>query len=202
MSIILCLKERKSEMPYDYTYFKNHSSEIIIKDGNGFYAGRYKGELSTQIDSIAGPVVNHKAHGKWIGYKNGIKLFEEVYENGTLVNGNSFMKGFSQTYNQFYSKASPLIGLKKFREKLKMNVRFYFENFNPNKYQGKEKLKLIFLVTTNGEIEQIQVLDGLGEGPDEAVIRGLREVKSKWNPAKLRNFPIVSRFGIPYTFEM
>lgn len=115
-------------------------------------------------------------------------LFEESYENGKLVKGTVTINGSKNTY-------------KKFRSLLQRNVMFYLEVYHINEADYRKKLQLVFNIDKDGSVSDIKVLNGLGKGPDAAVIRGIKEMKTKWNPATQRGIPVSSRFAIPWSFE-
>lgn len=195
-------KNRRAEMPFEINHFTNLDGTIQVKDGNGFYKGPYYGFLETDIDSIAGNYKNGKATGSWKGYKNGSLLFEEHYEMGRLIKGKTFKNGsLNSNYNKFRQQAIPQMRYKKFRSLLHRNIMFYIEGFNINKADYRKELQLVLDIDIDGTVSNIRVFNGLGEGPDEAVIRGIKEVKSEWNPATIRGIPVPSSISLPWSFE-
>ena len=196
-------RERNIEMPFNYTFKASKDGTIQIKDGKGMYNGSYSGFLEPHVDSLSGTIINTKPHGVWTGFKNGQLVLNEIYNEGELVNGSLKNPSGTVTYTELYSQATPTIAYKKFNSMLRINVDFYWnERMKINPQDIQEKLILVFDVDTDGEVKNIRVENGLGKGPDVAVIKGLRDVDVKWNPATMRGVPFKTTLRIPYMFDL
>ena len=60
---------------------------------------------------------------------------------------------------------------------------------------------LSFIVTEDGEVGDVEVLHGIGNGCDEAAIRIVREMPP-WEPALLEGKPIPARMSLPIQFAL
>lgn len=58
-----------------------------------------------------------------------------------------------------------------------------------------------FVVSTNGNIEDVKVLKGLGGGCDEEAIRVVKNMPS-WSPGKQRNKPVKVQYTLPIKFSL
>ncbi|GAB2783854.1 hypothetical protein GCM10027275_29900 [Rhabdobacter roseus] len=63
------------------------------------------------------------------------------------------------------------------------------------------KVFLTFIVTTEGDIKDIQILKGLGFGMDEESIR-LIKAMPRWVPGAQSGRPVNVKFNLPITFEL
>jgi antitoxin component YwqK of YwqJK toxin-antitoxin module len=191
-------KNRENEMPYDYTFLRSTTGDTLIENSNGFYNGDYSGQLKEQIDSLSGEIKNGKAVGKWTGYKDGNILFEEIYANGKFEFGAIQTNGSESVYTEIFKEPTPTTGMKSFNDKLKINVQFYIESMELDHQDYTKPFILLFKVKKDGTIEDLKIIDGYGEGPDEAVLRGLRRTDILWNPATVRSFPVERYLRMPF----
>jgi antitoxin component YwqK of YwqJK toxin-antitoxin module len=192
---------RQREMPYNYTFLKSKLGDTLINQGNGIYTGDYQGYLEDHIDSLRGPVKNELAQGKWKGFKEGKLIFEENYKDGELVNGIMFIEGKKKTYQTLFKKASPTVSTKVFYRKLIRNVRYYFEKMGLSTVDYNKNPTLRFSINEKGEAGNLKIIDGYGEGPDEAIMRGFQMLDLKWNPPTLRTLPITGTLDIPFVMQ-
>lgn len=193
-------KERRSEMPHNVTYLKNKDGEVLIEEGNGIFNGAFKGAPDAPVDSLSGKYINSVPHGLWKGYKNNKLIMEERYKNGDFISGYVLINGKKQNYTQFYEPGKPDVPIKKLYQKFSMNAQYYMDKMDLEVDDKRIELRLRFYVYSDGEIGRIAVLDGLGKGPDEVVIRAFKRLDLKWNPSKLRGVPVPSYFTMPCVF--
>jgi len=58
-----------------------------------------------------------------------------------------------------------------------------------------------FVINKKGEIEDAQVIRGIGAGCDEEALRVVKEMP-KWNPGKQRGLPVNVRFKLPIKYTL
>ena len=63
------------------------------------------------------------------------------------------------------------------------------------------KVHLTFVVNTDGSIQDVQVVKGLGFGCDEEAKRVVQSMP-KWNPGKQSGRPVRVKFNLPVTFQL
>jgi periplasmic protein TonB len=63
------------------------------------------------------------------------------------------------------------------------------------------KVFLVFVIDTDGKINDVQVVKGIGAGCDEEAIRVVSNAP-KWNPGKQRGRPVKVRMRLPITFKL
>ncbi len=190
-------KVRDQEMPYDYTFLKSYTGDTLIVNGNGNYNGKYSGRLNEYVDSLSGKIKNGKAVELWTGFKDGQPVFIEEYVED-VAGGTFYLNGAEQSYDQLFEEPTPTIGMKSFYDKLKINVQFYIESMNLDHQDYPKPFILLFKVKTDGTIEDLKIIDGYGEGPDEAVLRGLRRTDVLWHPATVRSIPVDRYLRMPF----
>ena len=73
----------------------------------------------------------------------------------------------------------------------------YPQKAKENKIEGKVYIKC--KITSEGKVEEIKVVKGLGFGCDEEAIRVVKD--SKWKPGEIDNKPVDMYVSIPIIFE-
>ncbi len=89
-------------------------------------------------------------------------------------------------------------GMAKLFDFLSKNIR-YPEEARQKKIQGKVFVN--FVVNTDGAIDQIRVLKGLGAGCDEEAIRVVARMPD-WTPGRQNGKPVAVQYNLPITFTM
>ena len=131
-----------------------------------------------------GEVSNGFKDGSWEGGSVGRgHIFQEEYENGELVSGNSIDdEGNTYYYEQFEEEASFAGGLAVYDQFLSKNLRY------PKKAQRQGvqgEVSVYFIVEKDGSLTNIQVVNGIGAGCDREAVR-VMSLSPKWNPGKQR----------------
>ena len=193
-------KSSEEAIPYNYKYKKELDGSVSIKDGNGVFNGPYKGD-SKAIDSLSGHYNNQKASGLWKAYKDNVLVYEEMYEDGIPQSGKSYRNGKSYTYDSYSQSAQPLMNSKKFGRKLQIHISHYYDLIELNKNDYSTNMSIVFMINTEGNVSDIKIMNGMGKGPDEMAIRGLRSMDVKWKPAQVRGIPVPSYVRIPFSME-
>jgi TonB family protein len=97
-----------------------------------------------------------------------------------------------------YSTARPSIGFADYRNYLKENLRYPTKALEAGT-EGRVRLKLN--ISATGSIEEVEVLNGLGNGCDEEAIRLIKE-GPKWQPATKGDSPVASSKSISVRFKI
>ncbi|MEN8815534.1 MAG: energy transducer TonB [Nonlabens sp.] len=193
-------KSRPGEMPFNYKFKKDNDGTLRIAKGKGPFNGAYVGN-DKNIDSLSGNYKDHKATGLWKAYKNGVLIYEEVYQNGEIQSGKRYENGTSYSYNEYSKPAEPVVGIKKYIRKLFYNINYYYEQIDLKKNDYRTTFQILFDVNIDGSIDNIRIMNGMGKGPDEMAIKAIQNMKAKWNPALERGVKIKSTVSIPYAME-
>lgn len=60
---------------------------------------------------------------------------------------------------------------------------------------------VVFLVNTDGSIQDVEVLRGIGGGCDEEAVKVVQNAP-KWEPGKQRGRPVRTRMRLPIRFRL
>jgi len=97
-----------------------------------------------------------------------------------------------------YNAARPSIGYSNYRDYLKGDLRYPPKALEAGT-EGKVRLKLS--ISATGNITEVEVLKGLGDGCDEEAIRLIKE-GPRWEPAKKGDTPVASSKKISVRFKI
>lgn len=107
-------------------------------------------------------------------------------------------RGAETEKDNTYGAARPSIGFSDYRDYLKDNLRYPPKALEAGK-EGKVRLKLS--ISATGDITEVEVLKGLGDGCDEEAIRLIKE-GPRWDPAKKGDTPVASSKKISVRFKI
>lgn len=148
--------------------FWNKKGIQTIVNGNGYYEHLHNAIISK------GNYKNGYKIGKWNGYKNNQKYYEENYKKGKLITGTSWDKeGTEYTYNTIFEAAKYLKGKKSIS-------KFFSKNLSDS---NNSIIK--FKILKNGDVGDINITESSCSICDEKTIKKLKEMK-KWKPQKFR----------------
>ncbi len=88
-------------------------------------------------------------------------------------------------------------GISRFRDEVVKRI-------NLNGFQWKEGFKLVimFVVDRDGTISDVKFEQSSGVPEfDERIIKGIKNIKKKWNPATIGGIPVKYRFRLPLAFS-
>ncbi|MGB3590707.1 MAG: hypothetical protein WBA16_03390 [Nonlabens sp.] len=191
----------KNNLAYPrYKTLNTADGTSLIKKGTGKLVKVSRYSWSGDIDSLLGNYKNGEPVGLWTKYRNGKLMYQETLEKGKATIGYSNYKGKKINYTGLYTDARP-VDLNLFFIELRRNVQFYWEENQIKKTDYRKKISLSFIVTPFGDLQDIKVINGLGKGPDVALIKGLKRCKTKWKPGTIRGRPVVTPVTIPWRFE-
>lgn len=175
---------------YKTNQFWDEKNNHLVIDGNGLY---------TKSDSYyneSGSLKNGYKDGVWSG--NGIKIntsFTEIYQDGSFVSGKSKEEdGTEHEYNTLEVKPEPKKGIQDFYKHIG-NEFTYTRASIKNKIKGKIIVK--FVVDRNGDIVEVQIVEGLGYGLDEEAIRVVSSYKKGWTPGLQKGRTVRCQYQIP-----
>ena len=89
-------------------------------------------------------------------------------------------------------------GMEKLGDYLEQNLR-YPEAAQKAKAQGR--VFVSFIVTKTGEVDNVNVLKGIGFGADEEAVRVVSEMP-RWTPAKQSGHVVNVRYNLPINFQL
>jgi len=183
----------KVDKHYTIKNFWNKEGVQTVIDGNGTF------ELKKDSVTNKGFYKNGKRHGKFSGFINNKKYYEEYYNNGKLISGVSWGENNKKfKYKEVFSNPR----YKKGQESIK---NLLAKNFDIPKYAYEKKIEgrilISFRVKKDGEIDNIKVAKSLCNPCDDEAIRVVKMMK-KWKPAKYRGQHINIRYTLPISYKL
>lgn len=160
-----------------------------VIDGNGHF------EDSDETSFSEGELKNGFKEGEWIG--NDVldnTSFIEKYKAGILLSGvstDSLQRSYP--YDNIYVEANPNQNREHFYRYIKKNLKVP-AFIKKNQITGKVVVE--FTVNKEGWVSKAKILNGLGYGLDEEVLRVIRNC-DQWAPATKRGIPFEDQFTIP-----
>ena len=123
----------------------------------------------------------------------------ENYKDGQLTEGVTTTKaGENLKYSRVSNPPEPKLGMVHFYKFVAKNFRLSKE---ANSRSTGGKIFLTFVVTKDGEIENIKMIKGLGFGLDEEAVRVLQKHKT-WQPGKFRGVNTKYSYSLPITINI
>ncbi len=134
-------------------------------------------------------------------YDNGQKKSESVYRNNQLISNVNWLKdGGKYIDNIFYSVDKYPI----YKAGTKLLHKYLSEYINQSGYRIQDvdgNITIGFVITKNGEIEGVYVVNGIISGLDEIVADAVESIPGKWEPAILNNEKVNCFLTIPVNFR-
>ena len=174
----------------------NQAGEAMVVDGNGYFKGQ---DLTFREYMEEGNYQNGVKTGKWTGFKEGRKAYEELYNSeGELVEGTSYTKdGQTLSYTEIDREATFEGGMQNWSNFLKMNLK-YPKLAKRKNIQGAVYIQ--FTVNEEGEIDKIEVASGIGGGCDVEAVRVVS--LGQWTPGTHRGQKIKSTIQVRIIFRL
>ena len=178
---------------YKIQSFWNRDGIQTVKEGNGTYY------FENEFVSDQGSYKDGVKTGKWTGsFGKKMNTYEELYENGTLIEGTSTTPdGEKVNYTKPEIRPEPTKGFNHF-------YKYIASNFEPTHEALKKKVKgtiiLYFIVEKTGQINEIRVNKSLGYGLDEEAVRLLYSYP-KWTPGLQKGLPVRTSYQIPIKLD-
>lgn len=181
-------------------YWENGSKRDSARYKNGELQGNKKswfenGDLDKEIDFLDG-----KYDGELITYwSNGKVKRRDVYENDVLIEGNCFSsQGLDTAFYDYFIMPEFPGGVEKLYEFLGKNIRYPQEA----KESGtKGKVYIQFVVERSGELVDVVVARGIGNGCDMEAIRVVKKMP-KWNAGYQNGFAVRVKYTLPVVYHL
>lgn len=178
----------------------------LVAEGTGQAVYRWtatsRRDTSKTILVESGPVRNGLREGNWTGrYEDGSYSFRETYEGGDCRGGVSEVTGrtpITYTYTGTEQNPAPVGGMQGLSAYLGQSLR-YPADAQRSRLQGK--VFVSFIVNTDGFIQDVKVLKGVGRGLDEEAVRVVKNMP-RWKPGMQRGEPVRVRFNLPIAFTL
>lgn len=167
----------------------NKKGKQLVTNGNGFVSivnERGITEKGTYKDTYKS--------GIWTGYKDGKKLYEENYSHGSLITGKSWSVD-DKVYKYKKIKESAYYK-KKHNSEIK---KFVYHKLSTNLPHIEGAVKIIFSISKEGTVKDIDVIKHLDNSHDEAVKKILLDMV--WSPAKYRGQTQKSKYVLDLHFH-
>jgi TonB family protein len=165
----------------------------LIKDGVGFCEC-----YLTDYEKESGRVNDGFKDSLWSGSRNDTVIFKESYKKGQLINGNSYYKGKTFSYDKIEVPAEFPGGMDGLFSFLRKNIRFPSE---ARRMGVNGKVFVQFVVEKDGSLSDIVIVKGVTKSVDDESLRLVGMMK-KWKPALQRGRPVKSKFVLPLTFRL
>ena len=108
----------------------------------------------------------------------------------------NFKEGYdaeNETQNATYEG-----GLNNFRKKVFQGI-----NVSGFKFTGILRLKVTFVIETDGKLTNVELVQSSGlKEFDEMIVRSISQIRNKWTPAKIHGLPVKYHFRLPLAFSM
>ncbi|MCA6078433.1 rhomboid family intramembrane serine protease [Fulvivirga sedimenti] len=165
---------------------RDKNGQVQVSDGNGTEITYYKNGNIKSYTPYKEGLREGRAYGL---YPDGKIQFQERYENGRLILGESYEGNNTITYDASSLYPTPVNGMDAFRS--------YINNRKKNVDPGEDRqtVRLLFSCNAKGEIYDIRVLDSANPYYDELAIKWLKEGPD-WNPAREHGSVPVTSEGI------
>ena len=165
---------------------RDRNGQVQVSNGNGTEITYYKnGNVKTNT-----PFREGLQEGRAFGlYPDGKIRYQERYENGRLILGESYSGNNITTYDASSLYPTPVNGMEAFRTYINQRKA------QQDPAQERQTVRLLFSCNANGEIYDIRVLDSAGPIYDQLAITWLKEGPD-WNPAREHGSVPVTSEGI------
>ena len=184
----------KSEYPVYKETFYVLRSDVSIKHGT--YEKKIHGKISKK-----GQFSNGEKFGVWEYYDANGQLAHKVDVTTNELLYNRFQDEVSKSNIDKYSRPGVILGgLSSFYQKIGQYLRYPAEARRKGT-QGKVKVRIV--VSDEGKIKDVKVIEGKGDGLDEEAVRVMKLVDFEALPAlDLNGKPIESEMTFPVTFQL
>lgn len=170
----------------------------MVVNGNG--QATFESRTSTSQFLESGAVKNGLKDGEWIGRRGGKLEFRETYSDGKCLSGKFYTEnGDSLTYTEPEKHPEFKGGMPAMGRFLASTIRYPVEAARA-KVQGR--VFVSFIVDTEGNVDKVKVLKGVGSGADEEAVRVVKATSGKWIPAEQRGKKVRVRYNLPINFHL
>ncbi|WP_461126859.1 TonB family protein [Spirosoma aerophilum] len=175
-----------------------------VKEGTGQVS--FQGLVKSHSDTSKyvafaeqGNYENGYKQGVWQGrYADGSYGYEEEYDKGIPKSGKALGKDGALLYYTVVEKQPEFKGgMQRLGQFLASNLR-YPADAQRARVQGR--VFMTFVVNTDGSIDDVQVLKGIGFGADEEATRVIKAMSGQWTPGIQRGQPVRVKYNLPINF--
>jgi TonB family protein len=168
----------------------------LIKDGYGLFTSFFQNKQKHEEGKYNN---GFKIEG-WKGwFEDGKLYYDELWENGKLVNGISYNKeGQKFEYEQEYVSPEAKGGMLAFYQFVGQKIK-YPKAARRNGIEGRVMLRM--MVDEVGNLNNIFVMKGIGAGCDEECIRVVKAYPN-WTPGKHKGQVFQTRLEFPIAFKL
>jgi TonB family protein len=184
------IPEQKMDPNYKIINFWNVEGKQTVVNGEGMY------DFRTDKVSEIGNIKNGFKDGEWKFSESKSKSrFVEIYDKGRFVSGIAIDKdGNKKDYLEIFKQPKPKKG--DFNDFYKFIGKNFTITREATKNDIKGKILLKFVVEKEGQINDIEIIKGLGYGLDEEAIRVLKKY-GDWIPGEYRGRKIRATYNLP-----
>ncbi len=178
----------------------------LVKEGFGraFYFGQVKSHADTTKYTTyteEGNYENGFKQGIWQGrFADGSYSFEEEYDRGMSKSGKALAAdGSVQYYTVVEQQPEFKGGMQALGQFLSQNLR-YPVDAQQAKVQGR--VFISFVIDKDGEVDNVQVLKGIGFGADEEAVRVVKATSGLWKAGTQRGEKVRVKYNLPINFTL
>ena len=144
-----------------------------------------------------GPIDRGLKEGGWSGIFSDSIKYVCMFKDGKGASGISYLpSGKINQFSEVEVEPSFKGGMSDFYKYLAMNIH-YPATAKENNIQGK--VFLTFTIESDGKLDKIKVLRGIGSGCDEEAMRVI-SASPRWNPGYLYGIPVNVKYQVPIGF--
>lgn len=188
-----------------FIYFKENGDTSTFgtyyqNEKHGHWVNKYdEGEDWTNLRTSSGNYINGKRDGTWSFQWHRVYRGTKYYKNGDIVEETYWKNGtkMPESFNPIKEASYPG-GFEVFYKKMYRHIKYPAKA----KYAGIQgKVIAEFIITLEGKLTSIKILEGIGYGCDKEVIKALKKSR-RWTPSEAFDVKLNQRFKIPFKFEL
>ena len=173
----------------------------VVKNGNGYW--KFNTTTVQEGNTVLveeGALTAGNKTGKWIGkLADSTLYYTELYENGKLQEGTSFVNGEKISYKNKALQPKFKGGLTEFYKFLGQNIKYPSEAAR-NRISGR--VYLSFVVCEDGSLCDYEVIKGVRRDLDNEALRVVKEMSGKWEPGVMRGQKVRVKYNLPINFQL
>ncbi|MEH0154414.1 energy transducer TonB [Limibacter armeniacum] len=170
----------------------------VLKSDPSVRHGEYK--KATNYLLVKGQYSHGERSGVWEYYSPKSKLVQQYdFTSDTLLYNYNGLE-YAMDSTQYTRSIVILGGLYPVLKQVGRSIRYPAEA-KKNRTEGKVNVK--FVVDAKGNVKQMEVVEGIGDGCDEEVMKAFQGVEFECIPAlDLKGSPVESEFVLPISFKL
>jgi len=169
---------------------------VLAENGNGTWI---EYDDNFKFVKATGPILNGKKDGWWHGAPNDSLKYDCTYSKGISVSGTSYEKsGKEHHFTKDIVWPEYKGGMANFYSFIGHNVH-YPKVAKENNIQGK--VFVSFIVEKDGTLTRFNILQGIGAGCDEEVLRVMK-LSPQWSPEYKYGIAVAELVNLPVSFTL